>query len=51
MNLEVGGFNCETLLELQIVRRIVENEIESLDDSGEHKMSFLPGKRSTLQCQ
>ncbi len=48
MDEEVVGLDGERLLELELVRRVVHDEIEALEDCDKSNLNFLPGEGSAL---
>jgi len=47
MHKEVFRFNCQSLLDMELVAWIIESEVESLQQHGRGENYFLPGKRTT----
>ena len=50
VNEEVLGLDGERLLELELVRGVVHDEIETLKDGDERELRFLPCERAALEC-
>lgn len=44
------GLDRQCLLQLQLIRRVVEGEVEFLDEHSQCYLSFLPGERAALEA-
>ena len=49
VHIEVGRFDGERLLQLELVLGVVEDEVELLQGKGESNDGFLPRERTTLK--
>ena len=49
MDVEVCGFDGERLLELKLVRGVIKDKVELLQEDRQGEVGFLPCKGSALQ--
>ena len=49
MDVEICGFDGERLLELELVRGVIKDKVELLQEDRQGEVGFLPRKGSALQ--
>lgn len=49
MNVELVGLDRQRLFELQIIRRVVKNKIEALQEVNNSDLDLLPSERAALK--